>query len=62
MKIQFGISQRSLLHDYTEVTSYSLDYYEQIKDIKGWKIFKKFNGKYKGGNDICLEPFNYLRC
>ena len=50
------------INDYTELTSYSLEHYEEIKDIKDRnKIYKKFNDKYKRGNDICIEAFQVFK-
>ena len=44
------------INDYTELTSYSLDNYEEIKDIKDCnKTFKKYNDKYKKCNDIFIK-------
>ena len=46
------------INDYTELTSYSLDNYQQVKDIKDCnKIYKKLNDKYKRGNDILIKAF-----
>ena len=46
------------INDYTELTSYSLGNYEEIKDIKGCnKTFKKYNGKYKKCNGRFVKAF-----
>ena len=52
------------INDYTELTSYSLDNYEEIKDIEDCnQICKelKFNGRYKRGNDIFIKAFQLLK-
>ena len=44
------------------MTSYSLDDYEEIKDIKDCnKICKKFNDKYKRGNDRYINAFQVFK-
>ena len=41
------------INDYTELTSYCLANYGEIKDIKDCnKIYKKFNEKYKRGTNL----------
>ena len=50
------------INDYTELTSYCLDNYEEIKDIKDCnEIYKKFNDKYKRGNDIFIKAFQVFK-
>ena len=50
------------INDYTELTSYCLEHYEEVKDIKYCNnIFKKFNDKYKKGNDIFIKAFQVLK-
>ena len=50
------------INDYTELTSYSLDNYEDIKDFKDCnKLYKKFNGKYTRGNDIFIKSFQLFK-
>ena len=50
------------INDYTELTSYCLDHYEEIKDIKDCnKISKKFNDKYKRGNGIFIKAFQVFK-
>ena len=50
------------INDYTELTSYCLDNYEEIKDIKDCnKIYKKFNDKYKRGNDRFIKAFQLFK-
>ena len=50
------------INDYTELTPYCLDSYEEIKDIKDCtKIYKKFNDKYKKGNDRFIRAFQVFR-
>ena len=40
------------ISDYTQLTSYCLENYEEVKYIKDCnKIYKKFNDKYKKCND-----------
>ena len=46
------------INDCTELTSYCLDHYEEIKDIKDCnKINRGINGKFKRGNDRVIEAF-----
>ena len=50
------------INDYTELTSYSLGNYEEIKDIKGCnKTFKKYNDKYKKCNDRFIKSFQLFK-
>ena len=50
------------INDYTELTSYNLENYEEIKDIKDCnKMFKEYNGNYKKGNDICIKAFQLFK-
>ena len=50
------------INDYTELTSHSLDNYEEIKDIKDCnKTFNKYNDKYKTCNDIFMKAFQLFR-
>ena len=47
---------------YTELTSYCLDSYEEIKDIKDCnKIYKRFNDKYKRGNSRFIKAFQVFK-
>ena len=47
---------------YTELTSYSLEHYEEANDIKDCnKIYKKFNDKYKKGNDRFIKAFQVFK-
>ena len=40
------------------MTSYSLEHYEEIKDIKDCnKIFKKYNDRHNKSNDIFIKAF-----
>ena len=49
-------------HDYTELTSYCLDNYEEIKDIKGCnKIYKKVKDNYTRGNDRFIKAFQVFK-
>ena len=51
-----------MINDYTELASYSLDSYEEIRDIKDCnRIYKKFNDKYKRGSDIFIKAFQLFR-
>ena len=46
------------INDYTELTSYSLKHYEEIKDIKDCiNIFTKFNDTYNKSNDRFIKAF-----
>ena len=50
------------INDYTELTSYFLDHYEEIKDIKYCiKIYRKMNDKYKRGNDRVTKAFQAFK-
>ena len=50
------------INDYTELTSYSLEHYEEIKDIKACnKIFKKYNDKYNKSNDRFIKSFQSFK-
>ena len=50
------------MNDNTKMTSYSLDNYEQIKDIKDCnEIHKKLNDKCKRGNDRFVKAFQLLK-
>ena len=50
------------INDYTELTSYCLDNYEEIKDIKDCnKTFEKFNYKYKRGNETFIQAFQAFK-
>ena len=46
----------------TELTSYCLEHYEEVKDIRNCnKIYNKFNDTYKKGNDIFIEAFQAFK-
>ena len=50
------------INDYTELTSYCLEHYEEVKEIKECnKIFYKLNDKYKKVMIDLLHHFNYLK-
>ena len=50
------------INGYTELTPYCLEHYEEVKDIKDCdKTNKKFNDKYKKGNDIFIKAFQALK-
>ena len=50
------------INDYTELTSYSLDNYEEIEDIKDCnEMLKKYNDKYKKCNDVFFKAFQFLK-
>ena len=50
------------INDYTELTSYCLEHYGEVKNIKDCnKIYKELNDKYKKAMIDLLKPFNYLR-
>ena len=47
---------------YTELTSYSLSNYEEIKDIKDCnKTYRKFTDKHKRGTDRFIKAFQLLK-
>ena len=47
---------------YTELTSYSLEHYGEIKDIKGCnKIFKKYNDTCNKSNDRFIKSFQLFK-
>ena len=50
------------INDYTELTSYCLEHYEEVKYIKYCnKIYRKENENYKRNIIVyLLKPFNYL--
>ena len=46
------------MNDYTELTSYCLEHYADVKDIKYCNhIHKKFDDKCKKGNDRFLKAY-----
>ena len=50
------------INDYTPLTSYCSENYEEIKDIKDCnKTFKKYNDKYKKCNDIFIGAFQTFK-
>ena len=50
------------INGYTELASYSLDNYEEIKDIKDCnKTHKEFNYKYKRGSDRFIKAFQLFK-
>ena len=50
------------INGYTELTSYSLENYEEIQDIKDCNtIFKKYNDKSKKCNDIFIKAFQSFK-
>ena len=50
------------INDYTELTSYSLENYEEVKDIKDCnKKYKNFNDKHKKGNDRFITSFQLFK-
>ena len=50
------------INDYTDLTSYCLEHYEEIKDIKDCNnTHKKLNGKYKKGNDRLIKAFQIFK-
>ena len=50
------------INDYTDLTSYCLGHYEEIKDIKDCnKTYKELNDKYKKGNDIFIKAFHVFK-
>ena len=50
------------INDYTELISYCLDNYEEIKDIKDCnKIYNKVKDKYKRGSDRFIKAFQSFK-
>ena len=62
MKNTIRFKGHYFINDYSELTSYCLDHYEEIKDIKDCnKAQEKFNYKYKKGNDRYIKAFQVLK-
>ena len=56
------VKGHGFINDYTEVTSYSSENYEEIKDIKDCnEIFKNCNDKCKKGNEIFFKAFQLFK-
>ena len=50
------------INDYTELTSYCLEHYEEVQGIKDChKIYKKLNDKYKKCNDRFIKAFQLFK-
>ena len=50
------------INDYTELTSYSLKHYEEVRHIKYCnKIYNKLNGKYGRCNNIFIKAFQLFK-
>ena len=50
------------INDYTELTSYCLDNYEEIKDIKDCnKIYREINDTYERGSDRFIKAFQMFK-
>ena len=50
------------INGYTELTSYCLEHYGEVKDIKGCNnTFKEYNGNYNNCNDICIQAFQVFK-
>ena len=50
------------INGYTELTSYCLDNYGEIKDIKDCNtIYKEVKDNYKRGNDIFIKAFQVFK-
>ena len=50
------------INDYTELTSYCLEQYEEIEYIKDCnKMYKKSNDKYKKGTGIFIKAFQIFK-
>ena len=50
------------INDYTELTSYCLEHYEEVKEIKECnKIYNKLNDKYKKRNDRFITSFQLFK-
>ena len=62
-KYNLGLAKgHYFINDYTELTSYSLDIYEEVKDIKDCnKTFNEYKDKYKKCNDIFIKAFQLFK-
>ena len=62
-KYNLGLAKgHYFINDYTELTSYCLEHYEEVNDIKDCnKIYKKLNDKYKKSNDIFIKAFQLFK-
>ena len=50
------------INDYTELTSYCLDNYEEVKYIKDCnQIYREINDKYKRGSDKVIKAFQVFK-
>ena len=50
------------INDYTELISYCLDNYDEIKYIKYCnKMYRKIKDNYKRGNDIVIKAFQVFK-
>ena len=50
------------INDFTELISYCLDNYEEIKDTKYCnEIYGEINDKYKRGNDKVIKAFQVFK-
>ena len=50
------------INDYTELTSYCLEHYEEVKDMNDCnKICNKLNDKYTKYNDIFIKAFQLFK-
>ena len=50
------------INGYTELTSYCLEHYEEVKAIKDCnQICKELNDKYKKGNYLFIKAFQVLK-
>ena len=61
--ISFGLAKgHYFINYYTELTSYCLEHYGEVKYIKDCNnTFKKFNDKYKKCNDIFIKAFQVFK-
>ena len=59
----FGLAKgHYFINYYTELTSYCLEHYREVKDIKDCNnTFKEFNDKYKKCNDIFIKAFQVFK-
>ena len=47
---------------YTELTSYGLEHYEEVKDVKDCnKVFRTYNDKYNKGNDSFIKALQIFK-
>ena len=56
------VKGQHFINDYTELTSYCLEHYEEVKYIKYCnKIYEKLSGKYIKANDMFIKAFQLFK-